>query len=355
ARAFLQMTAHVAARSEPRRRCSEQEGGNHTAEKGESQNANIKWNRKAGFAADRQMMSDEIFRPHRQQQTERTADQRHQHTFRKQLPKQLRSTGAECNANREFTRASSEAGQEEISKIGARDQQYEARQTKTEPHDRPFLFGGRVAQRQHAQPITRLGFRVLLGKASCQRLHLRVGLGDRNAGLEPAKRETPLVSAALPLTGCESERPQKVHLRPEQRIIKLLGHDADDGDILAVEPQRAPDDISVALKALLPKMVAENDHPVVSCPVLLLGETASELGSNSEGWKNIRSHEHPRQKFRRFARCREIAWPLRIIGCDALEHRIFLAQIQEYADGMSVPGGPAGNSVNAPKPVGIGK
>src|SRR6266566_2452409 len=283
ARAFLQMTIHVVARSEPRRRCSEQDSGDYAAKQGESQHANIKWNRKTGFATDGEAMPDEIFRPHRQQQTERAAEQRHQQTFSKQLPKQPRSTSTQCNANREFTRASSEAGQEEISKIGARDQQYGACETKTEPHDRALLFGGRVAQRQRAQPITRLSFRVLLGEASRQRLHLRVGLGDGNARLEPAKRETPLVSAALTLTGCESKWPQNVHLCPEQRIIKLLGHHTHDGDILAIESQRAPAGFSVALKAILPKLVAENDNLAVSCPVLLLRETASEFGLNSEG------------------------------------------------------------------------
>ena len=89
-------------------------------------------------------------------------------------------------ANGELALASGRAHQQQVGDVGAGDQQHEAHRAHHHQQRRTHIADNGVAQRLNRKSVLRAKrIRVAAAELIGCELHLRVGLGQRHAGLEP--------------------------------------------------------------------------------------------------------------------------------------------------------------------------
>src|SRR5207244_4529598 len=84
------------------------------------------------------------------------------------------------------------------------------------------------------------------------------------------------------------------------------GHDADDGEVLVVVPDIAPDHRGVGPETALPQMIAEDHFPLAPRLVLTRLEAASESRLHAEHVKEICRRQNLRDSLRLAARAYQV-------------------------------------------------
>ena len=125
----------------------------------------------------------------------------------------------------------------------------------------------------------------LLGQLRGDHVHPRLRLLDAHAGRQPRDLVVRLAPSRLLalLLRRERERHPDAHVRVEEREVG--GHDSDDREGLAAEPDVAPHDVRTR-ELPLPEPVAEDRHLLVTDLVVRAGEQASARGARSRTVKN---------------------------------------------------------------------
>ena len=193
------------------------------------------------------------------------AEDREDHTFDEKLAHQAHATGAERSPDRHLAFARDGLRQLQIGDVGASEQQQESDRSEEQPELAANVFSDdRVGEAfDPAAPLpVRLGIQPRqLGRDAD---HVRVGLRDADAGLEPTEGEQQVVAAIRRRIGGERD--------PEvaRNVAVPFRHHARDSVGNAVEIDRLSHHRRVAAEEALPDALAEEDDVRVAARLVLL-------------------------------------------------------------------------------------
>src|SRR5438128_6628474 len=111
-------------------------------------------------------------------------------------------------------------------------------------------------------------------------------------------------------------------------MLETRRHHADDSDALAIQAQRAPDDVRVTREAAYQKALAKNDDFVSSGLIFFAHEGASKSRRHSERREEIGRGDDSAQPLGGFARLRQVEAPPGK-GRHPLEDAVLFTMIEE--------------------------
>src|SRR5688572_15320577 len=184
-------------------------------------------------------------------------------------------------------RARDGARELEIGEVGAGDQKDESCQPEQQRDD---LNAGRVhgggLKRDRAQSVRAVFARAFLSELLSQRAQAGVELTERKIGTGTADDAQRAVGAVQFFLVGQSKRAKRVAGTPQEERRKRGGHYADDGGGLAIDAYGLADRLWIAAEVREPGRVADDDD-VITRPILVGGEEASDLGLKSEDREEI--------------------------------------------------------------------
>jgi hypothetical protein len=186
------------------------------------------------------------------------------------------------------SRREASAGELHVHHVDARDEQH----ADAEAEHRVHGAAQRPRRERIDQPLHLAGVellvrvRVVLGQPLGERRELRVGLVERNAGLERAEDRGIDVRGVVagPRRKLAEERQPQLFV---DRKGKALGHDADDRRGLAVDANVLADDVLGSPEVALPDAVANQRHFLGAGLVILGGEVAAHDRSDAEARQEL--------------------------------------------------------------------
>ena len=205
--------------------------------------------------------------PLRHQQSEHTAQRRHESALDQQLTHDARAAGTDSGAHCHLAPAAGSARQQQVGDIRARDQQHAA--DGSEQHKQHEPDAGRLPL---LQPDDRdAGLCVRVGVAQFERarehVHACLRLLARDT-VSQSRHHAQHDGAARRRHHVQPDRPPQLR-RPDDRWNEPGRHHADDGVRLVAEHDDAPDDGGVRRKALPPDDVGENDDACCAGPIVV--------------------------------------------------------------------------------------
>jgi Bacterial protein of unknown function (DUF839) len=221
------------------------------------------------------------------------------------LPDKPPAASPHCGANRHLSLSHSSARQQQISHVGAGDQQNKGHGAEKYQQSQAQIADQSFPQRHNCDLQRVTG----LSEASQNRFQFHARLLDGNTRLQPPNN----------LTDKERFPPgSRQHLlyieHSWQKHISFLNelktgrHDADNLSAASVERQRLADDSRVAAEASLPESVTEDRHKRSSGPVLFRCERPPQLRCYAERRKQVGCHPQGIELLR-FASSRQIYSP----------------------------------------------
>ena len=231
-------------------------------------------------------------RPVGEQQPGGTAEHREQRALCEELKDQASAAGAEREPHGDFLLANRCAREQQICDVRARNQQHERHDdhehatrdddVATEPGvDR------RLSERHERDAAPLIVVRIGLRQLTRDRLQVRFRLLHADTRLQAARhveRQTAPAVGFHELLQKPARRLLIRHVRHPQRwradrvgALEAVRHDADDGEIVAVHLDGAPDDRRITAEALLPLAVAEHgDERRAGVLILVRSEAAPD-------------------------------------------------------------------------------
>jgi hypothetical protein len=171
------------------------------------------------------------------------------------LEKQLAPRGAQRAAHRDLFLPRGAASEQQISDIGACDQQHECDGAQQDPQRADDIAIEKVIlQRLDGGAPSLIRFRIVGGDLSCHGIHVGVGLRDRDARLEPRHHQNPV---KFVVDEFRLERQRYVQLALHA-VGRARGEHADHRVLLAIHADLLPDDMVIAAESILPKLVGQN-------------------------------------------------------------------------------------------------
>ena len=203
--------------------------------------------------------------------------------LRQQLAQQAAASAAYRHPHRELRGAPRAAGQHQVGDVDARDQQDEQHRALEQQQRRLHRFDLARLQRDDARADVRVRARVLLGQPGRDGVHLCPRFLERHVRTQPSDHVPPAVAAARSLELLERLGCEEVTLRAAaiEAELEVRAEHPDHGVRLAVQHERAPDDVRLAPEAALPQTVRQNDDAAAR-PVLFRQEGAPVHGVGAE-------------------------------------------------------------------------
>ena len=171
---------------------------------------------------------------------------------------------AQRGADGELAFAACGADEQQISHVGAGDQQDQAHGTQQDKEGFPGLVHDGIAKGLDREFEAGILDGIQAKKLLERELQLRVGLLQRDARLET--RRNPKEVALVGAVGLELEGDPQLRLRIGHEVSP---EDADDCVGLASQRQRTPDHIGIAAEPPLPESVTQHNHIAAVGHVLL--------------------------------------------------------------------------------------
>ena len=171
--------------------------------------------------------------------------------------------GAERGANGNLAMPRGGARQQKIGDIRAGDEQHAADRAEERVEHRLHVAHAVILDRHHEDAPAFVGIGILLRELGGEHFELRLRLRDRHARLEPAHDIDVMPATRVVRRFIRLE----CHRHPDidfARQAKAGRRDADDGVRLAIELNRAADDIARAAENALPKRIAQDDDVVLA-------------------------------------------------------------------------------------------
>ena len=174
-------------------------------------------------------------------EAEDAAGQREDDAFGQQLTDDARAARAHGGANGEFTLAAGCAHEQKVGDVGAGDEENEADRAEQDEEGLTSAGDDGVAQRLDAEAV--FGVHILGMKAAIlvgDEFELSVGLGEGNAGLEPAGNKE--IVAVVGAVGIDLEGDPDVGFGIGD---ERFSEDTDDGVGLVAEGDAGADDVGL--------------------------------------------------------------------------------------------------------------
>lgn len=224
--------------------------------------------------------------PVREQQSERSAEDREQDALGQQLADEARPAGAERQPDRDLLAPLVRSGEQQVRDIGAGDQKHDPDDRHQDHRDlndlRAALTAGiqtRVEQRHGAGAAALVVGREGLFELAEDRLEVCPGLLDADAGLQAPEREEEQAAAGFVPVEVRLHDVVHRHRNPqgrsaaEQRAGESPGRHTHDGERRAIQRHGLADDRGIAAKAALPEpMTQDGDRRRL---LVLFGEKAA--------------------------------------------------------------------------------
>ena len=236
--------------------------------------------------------------PIRNEESAGCADAGQEQTFGEKLLQQAAEGSPNRHADRHFMSASEGPHQQQIADVGAGDEQNERHYGG---HDfERGQQGTRIVERSLPQcPELEIASTIRGGVVGLQprrdRRDFSLRLGASDAGLESNVTFDPARAAVLELVSATFERffhrcwHPKIHCPADEGSIKARGRYADDGMGDIVEVLHLANDLRVASKSLLPKVIADHhDGMGVASDIFAGFEAASKNGAHTDCIEIIR-------------------------------------------------------------------
>ena len=191
------------------------------------------------------------------------AHQRDEETLGQHLPNEPPAGRAERAADGQFLRAQGGAAELHVHHVHARDQQNDDDRAEHRVNGLAQLRTGEcIEQRLHAgrdQAARSFSDCPSPFASPARRIPRSPGRGSRPAFSRP------MIAGPIPgEIAARFERKLVVKRHPKlfgDRELKVRRHDADDGGGLAINPDRLPDDVRIAVEIALPDFVTEDRRP----------------------------------------------------------------------------------------------
>src|SRR5258706_9378210 len=165
--------------------------------------------------------------------------------------------------------------QQYVGDINASDKQQEPRRCLQRQYRRPQALHSKITHRDQGCADACVLFRVLLRQPARDPFYFGLSLGHSYVGLETAKRDEaiPILAAFVVRLGVPQRHPKLAFAAPELPL-KFGRHHADHREILAVDLDRPPHDLCIAIVAARPKVVTQ-DHFVILPQGFFLSEEST--------------------------------------------------------------------------------
>ena len=174
-----------------------------------------------------------------QQETQDAAEGGEHQAFGEHLHYKPVASGAERRADGDLLLAHRRPHEQQVRDVRACDQDDDADRGEQREERRPDRANNLIVERHHFGGFVGARVRILAGQTLGNRLHLRVGLFERDARLSSGDHAEKM-GAAGRIGGIERDRLPE--LRGARRKIEIGGHDARDRHGRAVQGDRATDD-----------------------------------------------------------------------------------------------------------------
>ena len=182
--------------------------------------------------------------------------------FRQQLPSDAETARAQRRADGHLLLTVRSSRQQQVGHVDARNQQHADNRAKKDQQREPHVLHHLLARWNDSDTDVGIGSRKLLTKYRGNLPDLRLGLFERDAGLQTAddveQSRASILREILELLA--SERRPHVDGFGQNRKLKSLRHDAHDRVALPAERQRAADDLGIGTEAGAPQPVADDDE-----------------------------------------------------------------------------------------------
>jgi hypothetical protein len=352
--ALLQGVRDVGARSEPSREEAKADTGEDGGEQREGEDANIEGDGQAGGFAEAEGATDEVVGPEREHEAKGAADQREDEALGQDELDQFPARGAEGRANRVLAAARGVAGKLKVGQVGAGDEKDEAGESEDQDGNRAtgtVLRAGIEAHEPEAAILVRggIGKREAVGESG----HRSLRGGEWYGGLEARDDGEVGVLAIGGRDIGQCERAPGGDFAEEHGVVEAGRHDADDGDGLAIDPERAAEDAGIRTEALEPGGVGKNDDSVVAGAVFFGRERAAQGRSRAEEREKIGGDEKAAQAVGGLARLADVEIGA-AHGGGLLEHGVLRAVIEEVGGRVCVALAGGGGAEETDDALGLG-
>jgi hypothetical protein len=244
--------------------------------------------------------------PDGEKQAERAANAGEQQAFGQQLAKNAQATGAERGANREFAGTDHGAGEQQISHVGASDEQQEADGCKKNDKQRLHVADDVFFQRQNGDAFVLVGFRIFLREMLRDRIHIGLSLRERNTGLEASDDVSAEIDVAIAERNVRPLAAKRVDVATLTVEGEVWRHDADDGVVRAVESDGFSGDVEGGAKFAAPEAAAEHDHGSGAKLIVTVVEGAPDDGTDAEDFEEFGGDHVAGDAFGGFAGAKEV-------------------------------------------------
>ena len=171
------------------------------------------------------------------------------------MEEQLAPRGAQRTAHRDLFLPRGAASEQQVGNIGACDQQHECDGAEQNPQRADDIAIEKIVlQRLDGGAPALIRFRVVRGDLSRHRVHVGVGLRDRDARLEPRHHQNPVIFV---VDEFRFERQRYVQLTLHA-VGRAGRQHADDRVLLAIHADLLADDMAIAAEPILPELVGQN-------------------------------------------------------------------------------------------------
>ena len=304
-------------------------------------------------AARRRQERDPVAQPARDDKPTGCRDDREDDPFRHQLPDEPHPAGADRHADRHFLLTRQRPHEQQVADVGAGDEQHGDDHAERDGEGRQHRTGiveGRLPQRIQLDAAAAVCLRIGALESAGDRRQFGLFLVDRDAGLQPYEAFDPARAAILELVhaGIKLRLHRRGHpeLEPvaDEGAVETLRRHADNGVRHAGEHLCFANDGRIAVKALLPDLIADDRHGMrVAADVLACLEASSENGMHADRVEIIRRHHAAERTLRAIADTECRAGDL--IGDEGIGQRAVPFEILEVGPRHIVTAQPCGTAV----------
>ena len=268
---------------------------------------------------------------------ERARESRDDRALGEQLPHDASPRRAQRNPHADLARAAGGAREQQVGRIGARNEENEHRRRHHRVQRRLKLRVEVLVERgeSRSQPRVRVGMR--LRQAGRHRVEVRLRPGEAHAGREATEgSKGPPVTLVLREAGGERQRLPQVG--PE-RELEALGHHPDDGRRYVVQPDDAAEHLRVRAVAGRPDAVSQQHHGRRGRPIVVRAKVAADHGPDAEQAECVRGDARAEELLRAHPRVGDVHRRL-AVRRDAPEAPGRVAPVQrvEVRDPLFAPG-----------------
>ena len=193
-----------------------------------------------------------------EQNADRRADERQERAFRQELPENSLPSRAQRNAQRDFAFTDGGAGEHQVRDIRAGNQQNERHRGEEEQQSGTERADEFVMEANHANSILLVEGWILFFELLLDGHHFGVGLGDRQAVLEPRENYQFMIFA-IELGAIERKWLPHFEFRKRAVERETSRQDSDHGERLFIQQNRLAENSCITAVMALPQAVAQED------------------------------------------------------------------------------------------------